>query len=221
MSAIKICGLTRVEDAVVASESGADFLGLVFHRSSSRYIETSAAASLVKVLKDRDSSARWIGVFVDKSPDEVRRIVDAVGLDGVQLHGDEKPEAVERLRRDGLFVIKGHRISGSEDLAKLDAFEVDVHLLDTHVPGSPGGTGRTFDWSLAARISGEHHILLAGGLTADNVAEAIGMVNPWGVDVSSGVESAPGAKDLDKIRRFIAIARDALALEGGRDEQGS
>lgn len=221
MSVIKICGLTRVEDAVVALESGADFLGLIFHRPSTRYVETGAAVALVKALGDRALSARWIGVFVDESPDEVRRIVDAVGLDGVQLHGDEEPEDVERLRRDGLFVIKGHRISGSEDLARLDAFEADAHLLDTHVPGSPGGTGKTFDWSLAARVPGEHCILLAGGLTAENVAEAIGTVKPWGVDVSSGVESAPGVKDPDKIRRFIAVARDAFVREGGRDEQGS
>jgi len=220
VSVIKICGLTRVEDAVVALESGADFLGLNFYRSSPRYIPTGTATALVKLLKNHTSSARWIGILVDKSEDEVRRIVDAVGLDGVQLHGGEQLEDVERLRRDGLFVIKGHRISGSKDLARLGTFEADAHLLDTHVPGSLGGTGKTFDWSLAARVSAEHCILLAGGLTPDNVAEAIGTVNPWGVDVSSGVESAPRVKDPDKIRQFIAIARDAFAREGGRDEQG-
>jgi len=220
VSVIKICGLTRVEDAVVASDSGADFLGLIFHRPSTRYIATEMAAALVKALGDQALSARWIGVFVDESPDEVRRIADTVGLDGVQLHGSETPKIVERLRQEGLLVIKGHRIAGSEDLARLDTFEVDAHLLDTHVTGSPGGTGKTFDWSLAARVSGERRILLAGGLTVSNVAEAIARVNPWGVDVSSGVESAPGVKDPDKIRRFIAVARDAFAREGGRDEQG-
>ena len=221
MSVIKICGLTRVEDAVVALESGADFLGLIFHGPSPRYIATEMAAALVKMLKDSVSSARWIGVFVDESPDEVRRIVDTVGLDGVQLQGDERPEDLERLRGDGLFVIKGYRISGSDDLARLGDFEADAHHLDTHVLGLPGGTGMTFDWSLAARVSGEHRILLAGGLTADNVAEAIGTAKPWGVDVSSGVESAPGVKDPHKIRRFIDVARDAFAREGGEDEQGS
>ncbi len=221
MSVIKICGLTRVEDAIVAAESGAEFLGLVFYRSSPRYIETRAATALVKMIKDRDSSARWIGVFVDESLDEIRRIAGEVGLEGVQLHGGEGPEVVERLREEGLFVIKGHRISGNEDLARLGSFEADVHLLDTHVAGSPGGTGRTFDWSLAARMSGEYRILLAGGLTVDNVAEAIGTARPWGVDVSSGLELAPGIKDFDKIRRFTAVARDAFAQEEGRDEQGS
>jgi len=221
VSVIKICGLTRVEDAIVAAESGAEFLGLVFYRSSPRYVETRAATALVKMVKDRDSSARWIGVFVDESSDEVRRIVEVVGLDGVQLHGREGPELAERLRGEGLFVIKGHRIAGSEDLAHLDAFDVDAQLLDTHVPGSPGGTGKTFDWSLAARVSGERRILLAGGLTVDNVAEAIGTARPWGVDVSSGLELAPGIKDPDKIRRFTAVARDAFAQEEGRDEQGS
>lgn len=215
MSVIKICGLTRVEDAVVASETGADFLGLVFCRSSPRYVETRTAAALVRALGDRALPAQWIGVFVDESPDEVLRTVDTVGLDGVQLHGRERPEAVERLRRNGLFIIKGHRVSGSEDLAKLGAFKVDAHLLDTHVPDSYGGTGKTFDWSLAACVSGERRILLAGGLTVSNVAKAIDMVNPWGVDVSSGVESAPGVKDPDKIRRFITVARDAFAQEGG------
>lgn len=221
MSVIKICGLTRVEDAVVASKSGADLLGIIFHRPSPRHVDTGTATALVKALKDRALSVRWIGVFVDKSPDEVSRIVDAVGLDGVQLHGSETPKFVERLRGDGLFVIKGHRIAGSDDLARLDAFEVDAHLLDTHVPGLPGGTGKTFDWSLAASVSGERRILLAGGLTAGNVAEAIATADPWGVDVSSGVESAPRVKDPDKIRRFIAVARDAFGREGGRHEQGS
>ena len=221
MSVIKVCGLTRVEDAVIAVESGADFLGLVFYRSSPRYVETGTASALVEALKDHTSLPRCIGVFVNESTDEVLRVVDAVGLNGVQLHGSEGPEVVERLRRDGLFVIKGQRIAGSEDLARLDAFEADAHLLDTHVPGLPGGTGKTFDWSSAARVSAKYRILLAGGLTADNVGKAISTVNPWGIDVSSGVESTPGMKDPDKIRRFIAAARDAFAREGGQDGQQS
>jgi len=219
---VKICGLTRVEDVVIAVESGADLLGLIFHRPSPRYVATETAAALVKTLKDRTSPAQWIGVFVDESPEDILQIVNEVGLSGVQLHGDEKPGDIERLRRDRLFVIKGHRISGRDDLAKLDAFDVDAHLFDSHVPGSPGGTGKTFDWSLAASISGEHRILLAGGLTADNVSEAICTVNPWGVDVSSGVESAPGVKDHDKIRRFVAEARAAFAKQRReQDGQGS
>ena len=217
MSVVKICGLTRAEDAATAIECGADMLGIVFHRPSSRYVAPANAAALVQAVKHLAPSPCVIGVFVDESADEVRRIAEAVGLDGVQLHGDESPEAVDNLRRGGLRVIKGHRIARSTDLATLDSFKPDAHLLDARVPGSPGGTGRTFDWSLAASVSGDYRILLAGGLTVDNVAEAIGTACPWGVDVSSGVERAPGVKDSEKIRRFVAMARAAFAQDGGRD----
>jgi phosphoribosylanthranilate isomerase len=219
MSVIKICGLTRIQDALVASQLGADYLGLVFHRPSKRFVNCETATALANAVRATDSHPQMIGVFVDEPIDLILETVETVGLDGVQLHGSERPDMVADLRARNLLVIKGHRIAGHEDVAGMDAFDADIHVLDAHVAGSQGGTGRTFDWSLAAQASLTHRILLAGGLTATNVACAIETVRPWGVDVSSGVEASPGVKDAGKIREFIAAARTAFEVEGGRDGQ--
>ena len=215
MSVIKICGLTHIEDATLSAECGADLLGLIFHRASARFVDPEEAAALVRAVQA--PSVRWIGVFVDEKPDDILRSARTIGLQGVQLHGKEPPNVVDRLRGEGLFVIKAHRVSGSVDLARLDAFEADAHLLDAYAAEAAGGTGRTFDWSLAGDASTDRRVLLAGGLTPDNVAEAIRSVRPWGVDVSSGVEAAPGRKDSEKIRRFIAAARAAFDRGEGQD----
>jgi phosphoribosylanthranilate isomerase len=219
MSVIKICGLTRVDDALIASQLGVDYLGLVFHRPSKRFVDCETATALANAVRATDSHPQMIGVFVDEPMDIILKTVETVGLGGVQLHGSERPDMVADLRARNLLVIKGHRVAGSEDVERLDALDEMVHLLDSHVPGSPGGTGMTFDWSLVAQASLTHRILLAGGLTATNVARAIEVVRPWGVDVSSGVETSPGVKDADKIREFIAAARTAFEHEGGRDGQ--
>jgi phosphoribosylanthranilate isomerase len=219
MSVIKICGLTRVDDALFASQLGADYLGLVFHRPSKRFVNCETATALANAVRASDSHPQMIGVFVDEPINLILKTVETVGMDGVQLHGSSNPSAVADLQARGLLVIRGHRVAGSEDVDRLDALDEMVHLLDSHVPGLPGGTGMTFDWSLAAHVALKHRILLAGGLTATNVACAIEIVRPWGVDVSSGVEASPGVKDADKIREFIAAARTAFEVEGGRDGQ--
>jgi phosphoribosylanthranilate isomerase len=210
MSAIKICGITRADDARAAVAQNADLLGLIFHRPSSRFVLPDDAARLTKAVP-----ARWIGVFVDAPADEILRIAAAVGLHGVQLHGAEPAALVDRLRQAGLFVIKAYRIARAEDLASLADSNADANLLDAFDLVHPGGTGRTFDWHLATDVPRAQPILLAGGLHAGNVTEAIGTVRPWGVDVSSGVESSPGHKDPEKMARFVEAARAALATEGG------
>ena len=217
MSVIKICGLTRQEDALVAVQQGADFLGLIFHRASKRYVSTEQAAALTRAVKAADWGAKWMGVFVDESVATILEVVETVGLDGVQLHGSTNADAASSLRGQGVFVIAGHTIAGRKDLAKLKDVDADVHLLDAYVPGSQGGTGVTFDWSLAALAAQQHRILLAGGLTPDNVARAIHIVGPWGVDVSSGVEVSPGLKDAIKIKQFMTATRTAFGVQGGRD----
>ncbi len=214
MSPIKICGLTRVDDALVAAEAGADFLGIIFHAPSPRAMRPAEASSLIHETKQRAPSAKWVGVFVDAPLERVRRIVDTAKLDGVQLHGDEPPEAVEQLVRAGLFVIKAFRVAARNDLAKLDDYSPSAFLLDTYAPDRHGGTGQAFDWSIALDAATQHRILLAGGLTPENVASAVEAIHPWGVDVSSGVESAPGRKDVEKMRAFIAAARHALNEKG-------
>ena len=210
MNTIKICGLTRAKDARTAADLGADFLGLVFHRPSLRFVSPDDAARLTSAVP-----ARWIGVFVDAPSDEILRIAGATGLHGAQLHGDEPPAMVDRLRRAGLLVIRAHRIAGADDLKAMNGFDADADLLDTFDPGRRGGTGRTFDWRFAADAARTRRVLLAGGLDAENVGDAIRTVRPWGVDVSSGVESGPGHKDPEKMSRFIDAARAAFAVTQG------
>lgn len=211
MSTIKICGLTRADDARAAADLGADLLGLVFHRSSPRFVSPEDGARLTKAV-----SARWIGVFVDAPSDKILRIADAIGLYGVQLHGDEPPSIIAPLRQAGLFVIRAHRIARGGDLRAMEGFDADADLLDTFDPKQHGGTGRTFDWRLAAGVARERRVLLAGGLDAENVRNAIRTVRPWGIDVSSGVESGPGHKDPKKVARFIDAARATFsAAQGG------
>ena len=214
MSPIKICGLTRVDDALVAAEAGADFLGIIFHAPSPRAMSPAEASSLIHETRQRAPSAKWVGVFVDAPLEQIRRVVDTVSLDGVQLHGDESADTVDRLVDAGLFVIKAFRIAARDDLAKLDGYSPSAFLLDTYVSDRHGGTGQTFDWSIALDAAAEHRILLAGGLTPKNVASAVETIHPWGVDVSNGVESAPGRKDVEKMRIFIAAARQALSGKG-------
>ncbi len=204
MIRVKICGITRPEDAMVAMEAGAHALGLVFHPLSPRYLEPQRAREMVASLPPLVS---WVGVFVDRSVDEVLRVAEDVGLDTIQLHGHEGPRECGACREEGFRVIKAVRVASQRDLEGLEAYRgaVSAFLLDTKVPGRYGGTGRTFPWELVTKVEGVP-IILAGGLNPGNVVRAIERAQPWGVDVSSGVEKAPGVKDHELVRLFVGRA---------------
>ena len=206
----KICGITRAEDARVAIESGAHALGFVFAPSSPRALTCDPAAVLVRSLPPFVSK---VGLFVDASREEVLDIATRVGLDTVQLHGDEDPETCALVQRV-VPVVKAFRVRGPETVVQMQAYRgcVAAFLLDAYVPGRHGGTGTRFDWAQAveAKALGAP-IILAGGLDPANVAEAIHVVQPFAVDVSSGVESAPGLKDPQKLRACLGAV---LAARG-------
>jgi phosphoribosylanthranilate isomerase len=214
--AFKICGLTRPEDALVAEEAGASFGGVVLAPGGKRTVSSDRAAEIFA-----NSSLRRCGVFVDASREAVLHAADLLRLDVVQLHGDETPEMAEALRAEGLTVWKAVRPQQAEDfiaVAELFGGVVDGILLDGWSPTAPGGAGARFPWEEIAphrnRLGPRVHLIVAGGLDSGNVADAIALLNPDIVDVSSGVESAPGIKDTDRIRRFAAAVRGA-AIRGG------
>ena len=204
--AVKVCGITTVEDGLAAARFGADAVGFVFWPQSPRWVDREKARQISRALPPL---VVRVGVFVDASPDTIARTVEEVGLDVVQLHGRESPEDAARMPRR---VIKAVRVG--DGFAPEDALRYLPHaaglLLDTKADGMPGGTGRAFDWSLAREVRAKAGFLgLAGGLTPENVHVALAAVRPDLVDVSSGVESSPGRKDPDKLRAFIEAVRAA------------
>ncbi|MDO8567301.1 MAG: phosphoribosylanthranilate isomerase [Dehalococcoidales bacterium] len=199
MTRIKICGLREPAHALAAAEAGADFIGLVF-APSPRQITVEQAGKVALAIKNGGYPVQLVGVFVNAPVDEVNRITEVYHLDMVQLSGDESIEYCALVNGP---VIKAVRI-GSEKTVKLS--KKYTYLLDTQVKGKFGGTGVTFDWSLAKPIARQVPVIIAGGLTPENVPEAIRQVAPWGVDVSSGVET-DGAKDIAKIKAFIQAVR--------------
>lgn len=203
----KICGITRVEDAELAAGLGADFLGLNFWPGSKRRVSPEFAAVLAAAARATAPQVQLVGLFVDQSEGEIVGIANALVLDVVQLHGDEPPALVAALATRGLRVWKAHAVSGPADIDGLRAWPADAHLLDAPSAGR-GGSGTTFDWAhAAAAVAAGHRVVLAGGLTPDNVADAVAQVRPFAVDVASGVESAPGIKDPAKVRAFLAATR--------------
>jgi phosphoribosylanthranilate isomerase len=201
---VKICGVTRAEDADLAVRAGADWLGLNLWPRSRRWVDARAAGRVAEAARAARADVTLVGVFVNQAPEEIEALVEAVGLDLVQLHGTESPEICARF---GERAIKAMAIRGMEDVRLLDDYPDVPFVLDTPSPDF-GGSGRTFDWTLAkAAVGSGHRILLAGGLTPANVALAVREVAPFGVDVASGVESSAGVKDPDKVRRFIAAAK--------------
>jgi phosphoribosylanthranilate isomerase len=199
---VKICGITRNEDLSTACAAGADALGFVFYAKSPRNLSIERAASLVRALPPFVQS---VGLFVDAEPGFVGAVLDAVPLDLLQFHGDETPEYCRQFNRPYL---KAVRVRPGVDLVKYASDFADARalLLDAYVPGVPGGTGERFDWRLIPAGLNKP-IILSGGLNPDNVAEAVQTVQPWAVDVSSGVESAPGIKDVAKVAAFIERAK--------------
>lgn len=199
---VKICGITRVEDLHAACGAGADALGFVFYEKSPRHLTLEAAAAL---LREVPPFVQSVGLFVDADPAFVESVLRVVPLDLLQFHGDEKPADCARHGRPW---IKAIRVRPDTDLLKCaaDFAAASGLLLDAYVPGVPGGTGARFDWRLIPpRLP--KRVILSGGLTPDNVAEAVQRVRPWAVDVSSGVEAAKGIKDAQKIARFISQAK--------------
>ena len=199
---VKICGITRLEDGLGAARRGADWLGFNFWPGSRRYIRPEAAAPIVAALP---AHVVPVGVFVDPIQEELEAAVEISGVRVVQLHGDESPEFCAAI---SVPVVKGVRVRGPQDLAALAVYQVSAFLLDSATPGF-GGSGTCFDWSLAAEAACSVPLWLAGGLTVENVAEAVRRVRPKGVDVASGVEAAPGLKDLARVRAFIRNAKTA------------
>ncbi|HEY6168584.1 MAG TPA: phosphoribosylanthranilate isomerase [Verrucomicrobiae bacterium] len=202
---VKICGITSEADARVAVDAGADAVGFMFHQGSPRFVTPELVEQVIAALPARVAK---VGVFVNVPPDMVRAVAARCGLDTLQFHGDESPGYCGQFAP--LTVWKAIAVKDRESLSRLPPYEIDAWLLDAHVPGQRGGTGAMFNWDLAvdAKSLGRP-ILLAGGLTPANVADAVRHVQPWGVDVSSGVESAPGRKDHAKLRAFIQAARAA------------
>jgi indole-3-glycerol phosphate synthase / phosphoribosylanthranilate isomerase len=202
---VKICGLRTRDQLLTAIDAGADLLGLMFYQSSSRYIHPQEAMELLKTLEDSQSASAIVGIFVNEEAEFINDIVEQVGLHVVQLHGDEPPEFCKRIKRP---VIKGLRPNNITDLNLVEEYEATTWriLLDTPT-AKWGGSGETHDWNIARKVAQQTPIILAGGLTPENVSEAIQQVHPWGVDVSSGVE-INGQKDAGKIRAFIHNAHD-------------
>lgn len=202
---VKICGITSAEDAAAAVEAGADALGFIFYRKSPRYIESALAKRIIMSLPPLVAA---VGVFVDEEQQTVRNLMDDCGLSLAQLHGQESAAYCQELGRP---VLKALRVKDRSSFLALAEFQgragVRGFVLDAFSDQAYGGTGQVIDWQLAAEVSRAAHILLAGGLTPDNVAQAIQSVQPYGVDVSSGVEREPGKKDHEKVRAFIRAVR--------------
>ena len=213
MTKIKFCGITTLEDGELAVAAGAWAIGLIFWPSSPRRAGFDTAAEIAAGVKRRVEVA---GVFVNATLDHVAETADAVGLTMLQLHGDEGPAyCSEAARRTGCKVMKAVRVRSGADVQALAPFHTDYHLLDSFTAGVPGGTGETFAWEIARGHRGRVPIVLSGGLTPDNVREAIAAVPPFAVDVASGVERSPGVKDPEKLQAFAAAVRAAAPLETG------
>ena len=209
---IKICGLTNLEDALAAVEVGADLLGFNFYPGSSRYIEPSRCAQITDALSEQRVVAVLVGVFVNEPAKAIDTVLRECGLHLAQLHGDETPEALERLEGRAYKAIRPRSASEADMAARrfahLGHSSGPALLVDAFSEGHYGGTGRVGNWEVARRLAGKLPILLAGGLTPDNVRSAIADVRPWGTDVASGVESHPGQKDRKKMGAFVQAVRD-------------
>ena len=207
MTRAKICGLTRLEDAELAAGLGAWAIGLIRWEVSPRACDAPTAAAIVAALRRR---VACVGVFVNPTLDDLAREAQEIPYSHIQLHGDEGPVfCAEAARRTGCKIIKAARVASGGDIRDLERFRTDFHLLDAAVTGMRGGSGQTWEWDLLRGRRSEIPLILSGGLTPENVGEAIEATRPWAVDSASGTESAPGVKDPEKVRRFLEIAADA------------
>ena len=199
MTIIKICGIKTLKDALAAIDAGADYVGFNFYPKSVRFIEKEACAEITSVLKREHPQIKLVGVFVNLSVDDAKNILETCSLDLAQLHGDETPEMFAQLAPRVFKAFRGI----PTDVTGYERNDAPALLVDASVKGVYGGSGVTADWSAAAELAKKYPLLLAGGLTPENVADAVRQVRPWGVDVASGVESALGEKDASKMKAFV------------------
>lgn len=207
MTHIKICGITHSDEGIAIGGMGVQYLGFIFYPPSPRYIEPEKAAEIIRAVRENvgEIAPAMIGVFVNETVEHMENVRKIAGLDGVQLSGDESPEIAEKLaplRFRGLSL---------ETLDRLRTHPADVWLCDTHAPEKKGGTGRSYDYSRLLPYVQNQPLIVAGGLTPDSVGDVVRRLRPWGVDVSSAVETSPGRKDLDAVRVFIESVRRADA----------
>ncbi|HVF42767.1 MAG TPA: phosphoribosylanthranilate isomerase [Pyrinomonadaceae bacterium] len=210
MTLVKVCGITNLVDALAAVEAGADMLGFNFYARSPRHVEPDAAHTIIERVPE---GVACVGVFVNESsPEEVLKIARESGVSAVQLHGDETPDFCRAL--EGFTTIKALRVKKDYTVETASAFDTDALLLDAYAPDAFGGTGHTFDWTLArATREAVPRLFLAGGLKPSNVADAIDAVGPYAVDVCSGVETSPGRKSFGLMRDFVAAVREAERMK--------
>jgi len=211
---VKICGITNLEDALIAADLGADALGFIFAKGSPRKITTDKAMNIIDKLPPFIVS---VGVFVDSPIEEILSIIEQTGIQCVQLHGNESPSEYSKIN---IPVIKAFRVDDNFRTDTLLRFPATAYLLDTFVKGRAGGTGKTFDWNIAAAAKAYGKIILAGGLTPENICDAIKKVEPYGVDISSGIESAPGKKDKLKLQQLFAAIHLVRMKQPDLEEKG-
>ena len=204
MVRVKICGITNAADALAAVDAGANLLGFNFYEKSARYLTESAAA---KIRRQLPENVEAVGIFVNASAADIAALCNSLRFHAAQLHGDESPEAVAELARS-IPVIKAFRVEPEFSLKTLHEYcDASAFLFDAATTGQYGGTGRSTDWDVARRAAKDHRIILAGGLKVENVAAAVRIVRPYGIDVASGVELKPGKKDHGRLREFIQEVR--------------
>jgi len=201
MTKIKICGITNIEDALLAIDLGADALGFVFYRGSKRYIDPESANNIISKLPPFITT---VGIFVNQGLDEINYTKEMAGFDTIQLHGDESPDFCKNFAR----VIKAIRVKENIDSELIESYPVKAVLFDTFSEESYGGTGRSFVWDALKDLNTTKRIILSGGLTPENVFQAVRMVHPYAVDVSTGVEDYPGKKNPEKLKKFIEAVRN-------------
>jgi phosphoribosylanthranilate isomerase len=203
MTEIKICGITRIDDALCAAACGVDAVGFIFHAASPRCIAPERAKEIIAALP---RGIATVGVFVNREAEEVALTVDDCGIDLIQLHGDESPEYCRRFPPER--VIKAVFPRTPENLRTLETYDVRAFLTDFREAGRYGGTGKRADWGLAARLGETHPLILAGGLCIENISEALAAVAPGAVDINSGCEKAPGIKDHDRMKQLVGLIRE-------------
>jgi phosphoribosylanthranilate isomerase len=212
MTNIKICGLTNLTDALVAAEAGADLLGFIFFPKSPRYVAPATVAAILPEVSAVNPAIKTVGVFVNKPANQIATILAESGLDYAQLHGDESPDWFASLHGCCYKALRPAdaqtAASQAATFAPLSTIDGPRWMIDAYDPHAYGGTGQRADWHTAAQLAQRYPgLLLAGGLTPENVAQALAVVQPWGVDVASGVEAEPGRKDHDKVRTFVEAVR--------------